>query len=498
MNQKKLLTFCIAAVTAFSLFACKSIRNSQVQGLDVTASNIAANAQIDDSMVTEVKLLPNTMVPKGFLVTLNQVNQDFIRSLYSIIYNINKNDGLAGLEGLRQEITMVVAGPDIDLWNSLKADLLAKVSPGTTPQREELGPADVEKAGPNLPYIQWIGNVSDGDLWMQDWGEFAAIRVQGSTKRYYAVMDSGRGRGINSSALSTIFKIPFIKITGITTADPGNYGGNTEATPEGKLYYGDKLTDEDMKGRLARLGNQDAIKVPSDWLSVGHVDEFLSFIPARNDCGSSLVAASPLEGLNLLATLSGSDLRSYGLPFGDELRTALKQLLKNQSQPAPYTLDDFNTDVLSRHPSLGASAETTSAMVDAKNFVIGNLKDEKQIRIAVAKLQAASSCLKDIVTVPQVFNIGPQANGYKSVSTFGGSTNMLVLRDHLIIPEPFIDDRHPAVKVFRDTVQSKLAARVGADRIHFIDTTPYHTNDGEIHCGTNVVREIDMPFQFGD
>ncbi|EWG52175.1 hypothetical protein FVEG_16941 [Fusarium verticillioides 7600] len=49
---------------------------------------------------------------------------------------------------------------------------------------------------------------------------------------------------------------------------------------------------------------QDPLILDTSWLYVGHVDEFLQFLPACNERGWILMVADPLKGLDLLRKAS--------------------------------------------------------------------------------------------------------------------------------------------------------------------------------------------------
>lgn len=57
---------------------------------------------------------------------------------------------------------------------------------------------------------------------------------------------------------------------------------------------------------------------------------------------------------------------------------------------------------------------------------------------------------------------------------------MLIVRDHLIVPATHIPS-------FDKIIEARLKAQ--GNKVHFIDDTPYHTSMGEIHCGTNTLRD---------
>jgi len=439
------------------LTQCKTAApQSDGRGLDIVNSNIVAPT-IDVADITELKLLPNTNIPKGFIVSMQKNNLAFLKQLYGIIHKINTSENLAGLEGYQQEITMVlvsIVGNKKSVYQRLAKDI--KETHGLTSEK--------------IPYLVWLKGGTDEDLWMQDWGEFAVIKIKGETKRYHAVMDVSRGREINAKDFSKVFGIPFVKISALVEANSGNYGGNTEATHEGKLYFGDKLTDASMINKLRALGNTDAIEIPSKWLSVGHVDEYTTFIPAATSCNAALIVASPLEAINLMAQMDPALVKKtiYNVDF----KKILKADLIDPSKNPPYEVDDFKDGT--------------------KTFIQRNIRIERIARFAAAKLKKNSNCLEDIVTVPQIYKRTGKRK--KLISLLGGTTNMLVLRDHVIIPEPFFNNKFPVVEAFKQVIIKKLGKLLnGEHKVHFIDTTYYHNLAGEIHCGTNVIREIDMP-----
>lgn len=453
--------------TILSLFlSCKSRNASNLEGLDVDHSNIGSD-DLMNKKIEHVTFLPNTLVPKGLVVTLHQRNFSFAVALYQIIHDINRLENLSGLEGPNQEITLVAVTQYAGLVEALKRDARENLS--LTPEQE-------------VPYLQKIVAKVADDLWMQDWGEFALAKVDGVANPVHAVIDTGRGIGSSPDVkfFSEIFKTPFIRLTDqdYKKVGSGNYGGNLEATNNRVLYYGDTLEDNGLLQNLLRLGNQNAIKLPATWLRVGHVDEYLSIIPAKNECHAALVVASPLEALNMLSEASPQDLEDTHVLNQTFLVESLQYFLKNKSARKPYQLADFDTNKPERKDFEG------------DRFVRGNLIFEGIIQEAIKTLTNPSSvpCLKDMITVPHPFNVMP--NSMQGYATLGSTLNMLVLRNHLIIPEPHVANYASPVVIFKKAIIEKLAPVIGGpDKIHFIDTTEYHDGLGEIHCGTNVVRD---------
>lgn len=460
------------------LAACgpKPLANSSnLDGLDTVHSNINVDG-FAERTVESLRLIPNTNVPKGFLVSLTPWNKNFVTTLYGIVHGINKTDGLAGLDGPKQEITMAVVNSDETARDALEVAMRSNAGIGATAP---------------LPYYAKIDAPNDFDLWMQDWGEFAAVKVQGLDHPVHAVMESGRGLwsslgAVDTKIFSETFNIPFLNVSNeaLGTVGSGNYGGNTEAMPDGRLYHGDRLTDQSMRDRLDELGNTDRVEIASNWLFVGHVDEFVTYIPAKNACGNRLIAASPLDAFEMLYDATDAQVAAAGLPIANiaTLKDALKYYLKpgQTLQSGAFDLDQFDA---SKAPRLNHAADS---------YVQDNLRFEAVIMSGVAKLRANAACDGGLTLLPQLFT----DEGSGALATLGGSTNMLVLREHLIIPEPKLDQLHPTLALFRNAITTRLAPLVGGvSKVHFIDTSVYHTNAGEIHCGTNVVRELAMPVQ---
>jgi hypothetical protein len=99
------------------------------------------------------------------------------------------------------------------------------------------------------------------------------------------------------------------------TTAPENYGGNLEVSPPtanfplGLLTIGDTMSDDELLAFLARqrlqtLGaanNWAAAKVDTSWLSVGHVDEVMCYVPAADGTqGFKIVVADPGLAYDLL------------------------------------------------------------------------------------------------------------------------------------------------------------------------------------------------------
>jgi hypothetical protein len=171
-------------------------------------------------------------------------------------------------------------------------------------------------AGQKVPYLYPVETQKpDVVTFVQDFGEFASVLLKGHSEPGYLALGATPYMGQTDLAevFMRFFQIPKIQL-GLKKRIWGQAGGNIEATPNGIVYIGDSADETPFEEapspderhnllfeQIKKFGNPDAIKLKTkDWLSVGHVDEYVSFTPANNSCGYTMFYAKPLEGLKTL------------------------------------------------------------------------------------------------------------------------------------------------------------------------------------------------------
>ncbi|NWT28221.1 PADI1 deiminase, partial [Cardinalis cardinalis] len=207
---------------------------------------------------------------------------------------------------------------------------------------------------------------------------------------------------------------------------------------------------------------QAPVELFSDWLCVGHVDEFLSFVPAPDRKGFRLLLASPSacyqllkekqeEGFGEAAMFQGRAGRAMGLCGVPKL--TINEILADEElrkfNDYAQSCINWNRDILKR--SLGLAEP-------------------------------------DILDIPQLF----QSNrNLEADAFFPDMVNMLVLGRHLGIPKPF----GPVVggRCCLEQRVRELLEPLGLSCTFIDDFFSYHVGQGEVHCGTNVRRK---PFAF--
>jgi hypothetical protein len=223
-----------------------------------------------------------------------------------------------------------------------------------------------------------------------------------------------------------------------------HYGGNLEATPPvalatpalpagsagpavkahraapfGKILLGDcaaRKVDNDYRNFLIAQHIQPVLPVDTSWLDVGHVDEFISFVPDNSPKGFKMLFAS-VKAMNVL------------------LKEASKVPLSNgrtHFHRGKWTDGFKQTDY--------AETSVEDLLTNAKTFN-DRVRNEKLIPI-YQRLQAGLHLAEsDIVHVPTYFTPPdtptPQLSSTPTMALTVGMVNMLVLGSHLMIPKPF-------------------------------------------------------------
>uniref|UniRef100_A0AAZ3RYK3 Protein-arginine deiminase n=1 Tax=Oncorhynchus tshawytscha TaxID=74940 RepID=A0AAZ3RYK3_ONCTS len=199
---------------------------------------------------------------------------------------------------------------------------------------------------------------------------------------------------------------------------------------------------------------QEPIALFSDWLLVGHVDEFMTFVPAPDKKGFRLLLASPDAGYKLFRGLQNDGHGQAKMFDGlEEEEITVDEILSDDKLRAEnnyvQSCIDWNRDVLKRE--LG-------------------LDDD------------------DIIDLPILFHVMEEN---RAVAYYPDMVNMIVLGKNLGIPKPFgpkVDGRCAL-----EAEMTSLMEGLGLCCTYIDDFASYHKLLGEVHCGSNVRRE---PFSF--
>lgn len=416
MNLRKLLTCVLAASCLVAL---------------------PAEAAPAADKVERIQLVNNNHVPQKLLVVYTYGNGPFVKDLFKVVKQINEQDRLPEADRLKLHI----------------------VTSGSDPVKElGISPEDAAK------YVEVNPKFSSSDIWMQDCMEICSAWAGG--KRLPAVFDSNRGRGLAGlpKALADLWDLVYFKNPS-TQMSHGDYGGNLEVTPFDDIMVAGNTITPQCKTFFEKLGYAGRLATPNTrWLTVGHIDEYISFIPtAHAPGGYSIVKADPGYALELLTNIADSELDKIARS-DREFLLRVKRLL--------------NTQLLD--PAAGRG--TAEADFITLNRAISELIEKNVGELKQFIRTAANDPERDFTEVawPSLYEGRGGAQPTGCCSFLPGVVNLTVVRNHLLVPACHIPS-------FDTIIEARFRSQ--GNTVHFIDDEPYHSSMGEIHCGTNVLRD---------
>ncbi|XP_072210313.1 protein-arginine deiminase type-2 isoform X1 [Excalfactoria chinensis] len=330
----------------------------------------------------------------------------------------------------------------------------------------------VNKAGCDLKVC--FGYINRGDRWMQDEIEFGY--TQAPHKSFAVVLDSPQDTGLEQFPIKELLgpdfgyvrREPLFKA--ISSLDSfGNLEVSPPVTAAGKEYplgriligssfptpAGRRMTRV-VRDFLFAQQVQAPVELFSDWLAMGHVNEFVTFVPSADAKRFRMLMASPAACYKLFRQKQkegqGEATMFKGYSGTDTKRVTINKVLSNgimmQQNQYVQRCIDWNRDILKKE--LGLTEE-------------------------------------DIIDLPALFKLDKG----KAMPYFPNMVPMLILSKELGIPKPF----GPLVGgecCLEHHVRSLLEP-LGLRCCFLEDISSYHGRLGEVHCGTNVQRR---PFAF--
>ncbi|XP_072465172.1 protein-arginine deiminase type-2 [Notamacropus eugenii] len=315
-----------------------------------------------------------------------------------------------------------------------------------------------------------------GDRWIQDEVEFGYIDAP--HKGFPVVLDSPRDGNLKHFPVKELLGPDF----GYVTREPlfeevssldsfGNLEVSPPVTVNGKEYplgriligssfplSGGRRMTKVVRDFLQAQVVQSPVELYSDWLIVGHVDEFMTFVPIPGKRKEfRLLMASTSACYKLFREKQkeghGEAILFKGLGGMSNKRITINKILSNENlvQENLYAQRclDWNRDILKKE--LGLTE-------------------------------------KDIIDLPALFKLNEYG---QAMAYFPNMVNMIVLDKDLGVPKPFgplIDE-----ECCLEAHVCSLLHPLGFSCTFIDDISSYHKLMGEVHCGTNVCRK---PFAF--
>lgn len=294
--------------------------------------------------------------------------------------------------------------------------------------------------------------------------------------------------------------------------------------PFGRMIYGHTVHRPcELEGFFAAQRYQAPIQLNSAWLHVGHVDEYLGFLPDGanvNGWDHKILIASARLGHALCYVAAANPganpavAAARAVVLSEQARMAGQALVPTATlvhefgavpappgaagavaKPAGYAANPAvpgGTDGYFVRWSDGATYDRAPASDylanhgGARDWVTYATTAQTAIDADRVTLEAALACgHNQFVEIPVVF--GQDIAGL--VGHSADSVNMLILTNVgvvCIVPKPFGPVAN-GTYVFEHSISTQLNA-FGAPTLHYVnDWQDLHAHDGEIHCGTNQV-----------
>ena len=331
-----------------------------------------------------------------------------------------------------------------------------------------------------ITYREAYGPSYQWDRWLQDSSEPAVIQLPSSTgprRVIDNVVQLARWRPVDDWSEDVLWGSDFDWFQRFSTSNGShNYGGNLEVVPPttgqpyGTICYGggtglkigtSTTTSDNMTAVYRQFFDAcelqgTSFNYTSEWLAVGHIDEFSMFIPAPNTSrGWVCLIASPDRAYQILNTAPSSAIVFQGRGS----QTTVSNII------ADSALQTLNNEVQTRIDQARTEIKNATGLTDA-----------------------------DFIELPTLFeNVG---NNWMAAYN-PGVVNLVCLPAsngtiYLAIPDPEGPNNASSQDMFQLDINAQLAALDTSSNpyaITYVDVfESYHELLGEAHCGSNTVR----------
>ncbi|RSM06259.1 hypothetical protein CDV31_009196 [Fusarium ambrosium] len=414
--------------------------------------------------------------------------------------------------------------------------------------------ADLEKNTAAAGIDEPVFLFDHGDIWTQDFFEPGYSSIPGPDGPIVLRVMIRSVQASRSSGRDIFHQLRNDKVGAVQHHGDGDTidsTGNLETIPpykyKGKSYPAGRVIQGQWEGRKPLMFNflkaqqvQDPVALDTAWLAVGHVDEFLQFLPSDNKRGWVVVVDDPVAGVELLKKASreghgsmkalsrphlpGEDPVEYCLP-----KETIDQVLKLEKFESINKMAakriEGNIAILKRETGLtddeilrvpatfyyayaegGWTCSTTNSTGPGFGPTVIATPGPSATP-SPSKLSAGSSLIKKAVQGGPVFKAKsiieaaqPHGSAHlgrrevdpltQLVAFYPGTVNGVVLADSFVLaPNPWgpvIDGEDIIAKAVQETY-----AQANFNVTFQDDWFSHHLGMGEVHCGTNTWRTTD-------
>ncbi|CAH0042749.1 unnamed protein product [Clonostachys rhizophaga] len=282
-----------------------------------------------------------------------------------------------------------------------------------------------------------------------------------------------------------------------------NSGGNIETIPpytsrsgrhwaQGRIItakHFDKYPAESMIDFMVAQEAQSPLFLEAGWLAVGHVDEFVQFLPSDNHLGFTIAVGDAMLGLEVL---QGAQADGHGSAIVNSFDGDMTPY-PNAVFLDPKTRNKTIDSLLSNQDFIQANKYGQSYVQQNLNLLLQEIPlDESEVlRLPVLWRDVTYPWPLTLDGIPpRVHRTIPGER--QLVAYMPAAVNGLVLGSDYISAKPWgplINGQDPFEQAIRD-----VYGRVNMT-VHFVDDyMSHHVQGGEVHCGTNSLRDTSIPW----
>ncbi|MGI5400984.1 protein-arginine deiminase domain-containing protein [Streptomyces sp. CA-135486] len=380
--------------------------------------------------------------------------------------------------------------------------------------------ADVKSAGIDKP-LQTLTKY--GDIWAQDFVEPGYVNMTGPGGRPQVMRVMLRSAQADRAAGRELFEklrgngVGVVQVSGVRdseewtlnsmgnleTIPPYTHGGRS--FPAGRIIMGERKDNGSKPARAMRTllksqGLQDPLLLDTSWLHVGHVDEFVQFLPADTPRGWRLGIADPELGLKLLREAQSAGhgrTRMFSVPGNKDMpapKETIDQALASKWLVADNTMAAkriaANLEVLKRETGV-TDAEVVWVPALFTRGTDNGEQGDSMPRLTRMGAGNAPDVVREFGQQKELARQGDRGAAADAVMTSAyvpGAVNGILLgRNRYLAPRqwgPVIGGED----IFTSAVTAAYT-RAGLKVSYLDDWHTYHLGMGEVHCGTNTLRD---------
>jgi protein-arginine deiminase len=364
-----------------------------------------------------------------------------------------------------------------------------------------------------------------GDIWAQDFvepayvsmtrpdGKQQAIRVmlrsaqdRPAGRELYAKL-RGPGTGVVQAQGRDMREWETLNSYGnLETIPP--YAHNGRSYPAGRIIMGERKDGSgvrpsgEIRTMLRSQGMQNPLLLDTSWLHVGHVDEFVQFLPADTPRGWRIGVADPKAGLDLLrkAKQDGhGGAKMFSVKGFDGMlppQETIAQALGNRNLLADNNLAaariEANLDILKRETGI-TDAEIVRVPALYTRGITGDSATGTRMPL-LRRIGGTVDAAERHGQQSLIARDGAAAAPTVQTSAYvpGAVNGILLSRDRYLAPRqwgPVVGGKD----IFTAAV-SKAYNSAGMKVSYIDDWYTYHLGMGEVHCGTNTLRDTSAPW----